>query len=329
MISVGQIPEGFSTTDVYELHLAELPGALVGRRALYTELIWDAEGGFQQEWLDGSSVEGNPDEGYTFVLKRRAFSAAGLSLFTVGFASGGGGGDATSIQGIDVVATPPTDGQILEYDVGTNTIEWVDPPSGGGTLAGDVTGPSSTNTVGAIQGFDVDMTGAVDGQVLQLVGGVWKPVTPSGGSFTPALYSGHDDANGGFSSGTWTSIVTGGWVDMAQVNITRSGTNFTLANAGYYFLAADFTVYTTGIFYGYRVMVNGVMVATREVYIAAGTANTMGPSNLQIGFVATAGAVVTVEASASGGTGFAGLASLGSPAQNGMSIGNLTIVRVS
>lgn len=161
MISVGQIPENFSITDVYELHVDALPSALVGRRALYTELIWDAEGGFQQEWIDGSAVEGTVDDGYTFTLKRRAFSAAGLSLFTVGTASGGGettlAGDANGPSDANVVTG------LLTYPIITDGT-----PAAGDVLTvqqvGDDTSlvfqtPEETGDATSIQGVPVPTPG--------------------------------------------------------------------------------------------------------------------------------------------------------------------------
>lgn len=139
MINVGTIPENFSFTDVYTFHVDELPSLLVARRAAVDELIWDADGGFTDQWNDRSSVEGNPDDGYDFHIARRSFSVAGLPIFASGTAGGGG-------------AT---------------------------TLAGDVDGPSGANVVHSIQGTDVDLTSGSDTDVLTLDGGVLKLLPPA------------------------------------------------------------------------------------------------------------------------------------------------------
>ncbi len=127
MINVGTIPENFSFTDVYTFHVDELPSLLVARRASADELIWDAEGGFTAQWIERSSVEGNPDDGYDFHIARRAFSVAGVPIFASGTASSGGGI---------------------------------------GTLDGDVVGESDENEVVAIGGRTIDFEAATPGQVV-------------------------------------------------------------------------------------------------------------------------------------------------------------------
>ncbi|MEY4507937.1 MAG: hypothetical protein RLZZ450_59 [Pseudomonadota bacterium] len=98
--SLGSIPEDFPIHGVYECPLvAELPSLIYGMRATFRELIWDAEGGFADDWRDRSSVEGTPEDGYTFRISRRAFSAANMGIFAAGAGSGGGGvsGGATVV----------------------------------------------------------------------------------------------------------------------------------------------------------------------------------------------------------------------------------------
>lgn len=166
MLSVGQIPDNFSITDVFQLDLAAAPTALVGRRALYTELIWDAEGGFQQEWIDGSSVQINMDTTVTFLLKRRAFSAQGLSLFTLG-AGGGGAEYGLDLEGAETGAMVvglrgyplqntglPSDGEGWFWNTAAGEYQLA---AGGGGGSGDVVGPASSTT-GNFAVFD-DTTG--------------------------------------------------------------------------------------------------------------------------------------------------------------------------
>lgn len=98
--SLGSIPEDFPINGVYECPLVtELPSLIYGMRATFRELIWDAEGGFADDWRDRSSVEGTPEDGYTFRISRRAFSAANMAIFAAGAGSGGGGvsGGATVV----------------------------------------------------------------------------------------------------------------------------------------------------------------------------------------------------------------------------------------
>lgn len=199
MHSIGQIPENFSLTDVYSVHVDTLPGSLVGRRAAADELIWDADGGFADNWKDKSSLEGNVDDGYTFILGRRAFSAAGLPLFASTPGGGGGGsGDATSIQGTDVSVTDPTDGQILKYDAGTDTIEWVDDSGGGGS--GDVVGPSS----------------AIDGRIALFDGTTGKLIKQS--TETPASILTASEA---YTDAAIASAPSGGWQRYCDFNFTQ------------------------------------------------------------------------------------------------------------
>lgn len=129
--SLGTIPEDFPINGVYEAPvIAELPSLVYAMRPNFRELVWDADGGFADDWEDRSSLDGNPTDGYVFRLGRRAFSAASLAIFAAGV--GGGGG--------------PTE------------------------LAGDVEGPSDANEVVALQGLPIEIDGLpTDGQVLTVV----------------------------------------------------------------------------------------------------------------------------------------------------------------
>lgn len=90
---LSEIPENFGLTDVWPVQLgASLPVAVSGRRALFEELIWDADTGFTDPWKGGSSLTGNPTDGFVMLLARRAFGAAALPLFAYGAVDFGGGG---------------------------------------------------------------------------------------------------------------------------------------------------------------------------------------------------------------------------------------------
>lgn len=75
---------------------------------------------------------------------------------------------------------------------------------GGGTLGGDVDGPALTNTVIALQGFGLDLSGLVAGQVLQYDGTDIVPATPSQGfeisgpTNTAVSITGSEQLIGGF-----------------------------------------------------------------------------------------------------------------------------------
>lgn len=182
--SLGSIPENFTPTAVYDCpSLSALPALVYAVRPTFTELVWDADGGFTSDWVDRSSVTGSGP--YVFHLARRAFSGAGLAIYSIDKASLGGGstsgpvgGDlsgttsaatVTKLQGRTVATTAPTDGQGLVWD---NTAGNWKP----------ATIPDTT-----VAGVTADMTGHVDGQVLTFVSGSIKPSTPSTTGWTKVV----------------------------------------------------------------------------------------------------------------------------------------------
>lgn len=147
MNSLGSIPDSFGLGDVWSVSLGTtLPQSIIGRRAEYDELIWDADSGFAGNWVGRSSLGGDGTVGYTMLLARRAYSAAGLALFSL--VAGGGGstlaGDVTGAAGANTVvkvqgkaiAAPTTTGDVPHYD-GTGIV-WAAPSAG----SGDVVGPA-------------------------------------------------------------------------------------------------------------------------------------------------------------------------------------------
>jgi hypothetical protein len=103
----------------------------------------------------------------------------------VGTGGGGGSGDATSLRGVDISETAPTDGQVLTYVAADD--KWTPQASTGGD--GNAT---------QIQGRDVDDTAPTDGQVLGWddANATWKPVAAGAGADAISLqtYAIADDA---------------------------------------------------------------------------------------------------------------------------------------
>jgi hypothetical protein len=278
---LGTIPEDFPITGVYTApSIATLPALVYGQRPTFSELIWDADSGFTDNWRDRSSLEGNDTDGYVFRLSRRAFSAAGMVLFWATAAGGGGGsGDATSIQGIPIVGTA-SDDQVLVYDAGTNEIHWEDESGGGGS--GDVVGPASA-VDGRIALFD-GTTGKLIKQSTETVASVEAAAVATAEAYTDAaiaalpgagsphiIQSGIQKNSGTISSalvvGVWqnySSFTLGGgtgWVDkISGAGITRAtGTStFTVSRTGYYHIDADVLMQGADFMFAQRVLVAGV-----------------------------------------------------------------------
>lgn len=74
---------------------------------------------------------------------------------------GGGGSNATALQGFPISATPPLSGQVLEYN-GTDYV----PTTITATLAGDITGPIGTNTISKIRGVTLASTSPTQSTVI-------------------------------------------------------------------------------------------------------------------------------------------------------------------
>lgn len=95
------------------------------------------------------------------------------------------------IRGVNVSATTPTTNQVLKFD-GTNWAPAADASATAVTMAGDVTGPSGTSVVVALQGRAVAATAPSDGQAIvwDATGTTWKPATVASGSTSPLTTKG-------------------------------------------------------------------------------------------------------------------------------------------
>jgi hypothetical protein len=110
-----------------------------------------------------------------------AGNAAGFTGNLAGDVTGAQGATVVArIQGRNVDTAAPADGQVLKWSAGNTRWEPAADATGGGggTLAGDVTGPIATSKVEKIQGVNVSATAPTTGQVLVMNGSsTWTPVT--------------------------------------------------------------------------------------------------------------------------------------------------------
>ena len=116
---------------------------------------------------------------------KRAAAGDGITQLTKDVDAGPGSGSqpatVVGLQGTPVAATPPSSGQVLEYD-GTDWTPTTPAAAGITQLTGDVdAGPGAGSqhaTVVALQGTPVDATPPSSGQVLKYDGTDWTPSTP-------------------------------------------------------------------------------------------------------------------------------------------------------
>lgn len=342
--SLGTIPEDFPINGVYEApSVATLPALVYGMRPNFRELIWDADGGFADDWRDRSALSGNDDDGYVFLLGRRAFSAASMAIFASGAGGGSGSvtldGDVTgdsvdtllfAIHGREVVGiTGDIDGKVLGFVEGK--IAPVDAGSGGAVGTDDVTNDSSlsgTTASDALDGVGTEL-GDHESRIAALEAGGGSGFTPAlyqGGSFTPNLMA--------YVSGAWTGCIsavsTGSWTDEVQSNIARSGENFTVANAGTYRVYAWFPSFPGGTppLRGMRCLVNGTMKASQLSYGGTG-GGTTADSALDDTLVLSAGDVLSFEYCNITGTTSFGAFSAGQMAGVDIKTAQISIHRVS
>lgn len=115
-------------------------------------------------------------------------------------------GDAVSLNGIRVCTNAPTNGQVLVYNSTNNCWE---PSTLSVTLAGDVTGPSSSNTVVKLQNRDLASTAPTTNQFLgwNAATSKWEPRSiASGSSGSVAVTNYTDTAETLTANNTWTDI---------------------------------------------------------------------------------------------------------------------------
>ncbi len=300
---VGTIPENLATTDVYTLELADLPVALTGRRPLFEELIYDIDGGFTEAWANRSSVSGTGP--YTFLLGRRAFGLDALQLYAYEASGGGGGGveyggdlalaegeaQVVGIRSRPVSDSTPSPGDVLTFDGS----QWAGAAGGG---AGDVVGPASSVT-GRIATFN-----GTTGKLIADGGQTITQVIAAASIPTFAGYQGRCTGALTQSALSWTGFigtVGGTYTDVIQVGVTRSGSTFTVAAAGYYRFKAAFVCFGQNQFIAYRLRSAGVTLAQKTTFSSA-TTPISAPQILDVVVQCTAGQAIDLQYVTSGVT---------------------------
>ena len=194
--------------------------------------------------------------------------------------TGGGGGEGT-ITGPETtvaghIATwGNTDGTELD-DSGITlaelaTEDYVDAAIDALPVGGDVVGPS-----GAVDDRIATFDG-VTGKLLQDGGKSIAAVTSDAAAAallavdTPAAYNGHATGASTINTATtWSALLTilsgGTFVDTLLQGISRSGSTFTVAAAGYYHFHASVNVYASNNSTPLRVRRAGVTVLAQSVY---------------------------------------------------------------
>lgn len=142
-----------------------LNGSLISRIATSGSTIWDTTG----PWLVGNIATPN----LTSRLQTCRFANVARTeseIYTLYEAAAYNGAvgmlTASNIRNVTVSVGIPTSGSVLVATSPTTAI-WEVPAGGGGTLAGNVTGPAGSNVVTAIRNVNLDTVAPLTGQILR------------------------------------------------------------------------------------------------------------------------------------------------------------------
>lgn len=105
-------------------------------------------------------------------------------------------------------------------------------------------------------------------------GAVTISSTVTGSTSTPAIaYYGYCTGSLTWSSTSWTDFrsVPGNFTDTLQTGIIRSGSTFTVSDAGTYFFRSDFNYYIYGAFLAFRVSGSNGTLIQQTVYAGTNT----------------------------------------------------------
>lgn len=142
-----------------------LNGVLLNNIEASGDVAWDTTG----PWFVGNISNYNlTSRLQTCRFANVARSAADIYTLYEAAAYNGAVGmlTASNIRNVTVSAGIPTSGSVLVATSATTAI-WEVPAGGGGTLAGNVTGPAGSNTVTAIRDVNLDTVAPVAGQILR------------------------------------------------------------------------------------------------------------------------------------------------------------------
>jgi hypothetical protein len=313
---IATLPESMTVSDVvsFDVTSASQPRTILARRSGLDELVYDEDGGFTDAWKGFSSLTPTSG-GFTLVLGRRAFSAAGVAVLFAGGGGGAGGtlgGDVTGpagtntvvkVQGVPIAA-PVTTGNVPHFD-GANIV-WGAPSVG----SGDVVGPSSAvaDSVATYNG--------ITGKLIKDGGKTIAQIEASAaatavGTAKPA-YMGYSLSSVVAPGSSWTALTSLCTVtDSLQDRITRSGSTLTFTEAGRYMVSWDINIAPDALVSTYiaqRARVSGVTVLSHIHYSTSFTTSPIKQTNAETfhmqGIVTMlAAGTMTLEACEPSGTG--------------------------
>lgn len=193
-----------------------LNGVLVGSTAATGPTIWDTTG----PWIVGNASNYNlTTRLQTCRFANVARSAADIYTLYEAAAYNGAVGmlTASNIRNVTVSATIPTSGSVLVATSATTAI-WEVPAGGGGTLAGNVTGPAGSNVVEFIRNVQLDIVAPLTGQIL-------RANTPISASWItqPLLFSHADIVQNEAGSAVQTLSLTAGHEFVCYKNMYCDG----------------------------------------------------------------------------------------------------------